>query len=305
MKGLVKLYDIPRNNITFNTTALDDIKEICFNSAYTTGDKNVDTVHALLYPGSSNEGVVFVHGLGDRNIDYLKFYPENLSKHGYTTIMPILPYHLTRIPQHKSISFLSGTAADIEKRFCQSVVDVLTCVDYLESLGLSKIHIMGFSFGGMISTIALSIDKRINKGIFAVAGGNFEYITWKSTATKVLRIRYEDEDSCSPEKCHELHKSFDDQIKSFHKLEDLNLLPDCFRYDPSLYAKFIDPKNILMFSSIFDPFIPKKSSDDLWTRLKNPKRYLLPSGHLTAHLLFKHFILKKSLIFLQKNTSKD
>lgn len=290
------MYNISRKDVIFKE---DKGNTLYFNSPFPSGDKYVDRGKALLYKGKGKEGIVFVHGLGSRNFDYLKYYPENLVKHNYTIIMPVLPYHFERMPKDKKIDFLSGTTMDIEKRFYQSVVDIFTCVDYLKKRGMKKIHIMGFSFGGMIGTIAKALDNRFDKGVFIVSGGNFLYITWKSVATKVLRVRYEDEDSCSIERCHRLHENFDDIVKNFTKLEELKELPSCFRYDPSLFAKMINPENILMINAAFDPFIPRKASRDLWNKMGRPKRYILPSGHLTSHLWFKKFILKKTIEFLK------
>ena len=289
------MYNVPRKNVIFERK---NENILYFNSPFHSGDKNVDNGKALLYEGHGKEGVVFVHGLGSRNFEYLKYYPENLAKHGYTTIMPVLPYHFERMPKDKKIDFLSGTAADIEKRFYQSVTDILSCVDYLENRGFEKIHIMGFSFGGMIGTIAKALDNRLDKAIFIVSGGNFLHITWKSVATKVLRVRYEDKGSCSIERCHRLYESFDEETKRFNTLDDLNSMPNCFRYDPSLFAKMIDPDKVLMINAAFDPFIPRNSSKDLWNKMGKPKRYMLPAGHLTSHLWFKKFILRKSLEFL-------
>ncbi|SHD78445.1 alpha/beta fold hydrolase [Schnuerera ultunensis] len=289
------MYNIPRDNVSFEKN--NNI--LYFNSPFPSGDKNVDGAKALLYEGHGKEGIVFVHGLGSRNFDYLKYYPENLVKHGYPVIMPILPYHFERMPKDKKINFLSGTAIDIEKRFYQSVADIRSCIDYLENMDMEKMHIMGFSFGGMIGTIAKALDSRLDKGIFIVSGGNFLYITWKSIATKVLRVRYEDEGSCSIERCHWLHENFDNVVEHFNKLEDLQELPNCFRYDPSLFAKMIDPETILMINAAFDPFIPRKASKNLWNKMGRPKRYILPSGHLTSHLWFKRLILKKTIEFLE------
>lgn len=290
------MYNISRENVIFEK---GDGNSLYFNSPFPSGNEYVDKGKALLYKGYKSEGIVFVHGLGSRNFEYLKYYPKNLVKYGYTTIMLVLPYHFERMPKDKNISFLSGTSNDIEKRFYQSVADVLSCVDYLYSIGIKKVHIIGFSFGGMISTIAKAIDNRLDKGIFIVSGGNFLHITWKSVATKILRVRYEDEDSCSIEKCHKLHDNFDNIVKDFNSLNDLNNLPSCFRYDPSLFAKMIDPNKVIMINAMFDPFIPRKASEDLWDKMGHPKRYWLPSGHLTSHLWFKRFILKKIIEFLE------
>lgn len=289
------MYNVSRKNVVFEKK--NNI--LFFNSPFPSGDKNVDRVKAFIYEGHGDEGIVFIHGLGSRNFDYLKYYPENLTRYNYTTIMPVLPYHYERMPKDKKIDFLSGNSTDIEKRFYQSVVDILSCVDYLESIGMKKIHIMGFSFGGMIGTISKALDNRLDKAIFIVSGGNFLYITWKSVATKVLRVRYEDGDSCNIERCHKIHENFDLDAKNFSSLDDLNNLPPCFRYDPSLFAKNIDPNKVLMINAAFDPFIPGKSSKDLWSKMGKPKKYMLPSGHLTSHLWFKKFILKKSMEFLK------
>lgn len=293
------MYNISRKNVVFER---ENENILYFNSPYPSGNKYVDKGKALLFKGHRKEGIVFVHGLGSRNFNYLKYYPENLTHYNYTTIMPVLPYHFERMPKDKKIDFLSGTAIDIEKRFYQSVTDILSCVDYLENIGMEKIHIMGFSFGGMIGTISKALDNRLDKGIFIVSGGNFLYITWKSVVTKVLRIRYEDEGSCNIKRCHKLHENFDEQAKNFNSIDDLNSLPNCFRYDPSLFAKIINPDKILMINAAFDPFIPRKSSKDLWTKMGKPKRYILPSGHLTSHLWFKKFILRKSVEFLKGGT---
>lgn len=294
------MYNLNRKNVEFRVQKCkyNNQSKILFNSPYPLGNENLDRGEAFLYEGNKKNGLVFVHGLGSRNFEYLKYYPENLSKQDITTIMLVLPYHKDRQPDNEKISFLSGTANKIEHRFYQSVSDTLACVDFLEKIGIENIHIMGFSFGGMISTIAKALDNRLKKGILVVTGGNFEYITWKSVATKVLRVRYEDEESCSPERCNLLHQNFDEVVERTNSLEDLYSLPSCFRYDPSLFAKKLNPEEILMFTAIFDPFIPTKSSTDLWEKINRPKKYKLPSGHLTSHLWFKKFILRKTLKFL-------
>ncbi len=150
------------------------------------------------------------------------------------------------------------------------------------------------------STITMALDKRIEKGVFVVSGGNYEYITWKSIATKVLRISYEENKFCNPQACEKKHKSFDKAIINFKSLKMLEDMPPCFTYDPSLFAKFIMPRETLFFTAMFDFFIPKRSSDDLWKRIGKPKRYILPAGHVSAHIIFKHFILNKTLEFFDK-----
>lgn len=274
-----------------------------FQSLKPSGDPKVDHVRARIYNSDQPKGaIVFVHGTGQKNFEPLTYYSEKFLKDGYTTIMPVLPYHFERTPlgQKSGLAFIKGTDVQLATRFDQAVTDVIACVDYLENIGFKRIYIMGFSFGGMISTITMALDKRIEKGVFVVSGGNYEYITWKSIATKVLRISYEENKFCNPQACEKKHKSFDKAIINFKSLKMLEDMPPCFTYDPSLFAKFIMPRETLFFTAMFDFFIPKRSSDDLWKRIGKPKRYILPAGHVSAHIIFKHFILNKTLEFFDK-----
>ncbi len=294
------MYLIPRDNVVFSVLG-EDIKEIYFTSAYKSGYPEVDRAKALLYEVENPRGaVVFVHGTGNRNFSHLQYYPRKLSENGYVTIMPVLPYHFERVPSGDTVSsaFLKGSSSAMEKKFYQAAIDVMTCVDYLEGRGFEKIHIMGYSFGGMISTIAMALDKRLDRGILIVTGGNFEFITWHSIATRVIRLKYEEDESCNPEKCHKIHRTFDETARNFGGVGELEKLPSCFRYDASLFANMINGEKVLMFTALFDPFIPRKSSDDLWHRLGKHKRYKLLSGHMTAHVFYRRYILKKSLAFL-------
>lgn len=292
------MYIQPRN-VEFSVIN-KDIKEVYFKSPCPCGIEKVDRAKAFLYETQNPKGgIVFIHGTGDKNFNPLRFYPEKFKEKGYTTIMPVLPYHFDRTPEgEKSGSrLLKGDADEIGNHFEQCVTDILTCIDYLQSIGIYSINIVGISFGGMIAAIAAALDKRINKAALIVTGGNFQYITWESIATKVLRISYEDGSSCNREKCIITHLSFDNYAKNFNSIDDLNDMPPCFRYDPCIFAEHIPRENVIMFTAKFDSFIPRKSSNDLWEKLNKPKRYNLLSGHLTSHILYKHFILKKILQF--------
>ncbi len=298
------MYSSPRN-VKFEIEEGKTYSLIKFKSPKPSGDDVVDSAKALFFRAGDDpkEALIFVHGTGQKNFEHLKYYPKFFSNRGITTLMPVLPYHFDRTPNGKKsgIAFIKGTDVELAQRFDQAVSDILVCVDFLRDNGFEKINIMGFSFGGMISTIAMAIDKRIKKGIFVVTGGNYEYITWKSVATKILRVSYEENKECNPHECALKHAIFDRAANNFHSLEDLKDMPICFTYDPSIFAHLIPPRKTLFFKAAFDPFIPSDSSDDLWRRLGKPKRYVLPSGHLSAHLIFKRFIAKKSLDFLKND----
>lgn len=293
-------YNEPRDGVTFDVSD-GSPKEIRFLSPFPCGHPEVDRAKAYLYEAkNSNEAVLFLHGVGRRRLAYLKFYPTKLLKMGFTALMPVLPFHYERVvPGHESYdTFIKGSTQAMESKFYQAVVDVRTCIDFLENAGYEHIHIMGVSSGGMVAVITMAVDHRIERGALVITGGNLEIVSWHSIATKIYRIGKSWR--AHKKKSIEIQKEFDDCARSFSSIEDIERIPSFFRYDPSMFAKLIDNSRVIMFSALLDPWIPKKASDDLWRRLGEPNRCLLPSGHLTAHLFFKRFILRRSVSFLRR-----
>jgi len=295
------MYDISREDVEFRIQKGDPYNTIRFTSPYRSGYPEVDAARALFFDVKGAErAVVFVHGLARIGLSYLTFYPRELSRYGITALMPILPFHEERTSPEQVYAerFLSGPSEVIEKKFYQSVTDVLACVDFLEKAGYSRVDIMGISSGGMIGTIAMALDPRLSKGVLIITGGNLEIISWKSSATRIYRTNERRKRLQRLEQSLRIRREFDECARSFTSVQDLVHIPGFFRYDPSLFAKFIGRDRVMMFTALVDPFIPREAADDLWRRFGKPERHLLPSGHLTAHIFFKRFIMKKSLAFL-------
>ena len=296
------MYDISREDVVFKTQD-GDPRIIRFTSPFRSGCPEVDSARALLFhaKGTGNP-VIFVHGLARRGLSPQIFYLRKLSSHGITTLMPILPFHEDRVsPEHKyADTFLNGPLEVMERKFFQAVSDVLTCVDYHERAGHSQVDIMGISSGRMIATIAIAHDPRIRKGVLIITGGNLEIVSWKSIAMRIYRTKNRGRKSQEFERSMKIRNDFEECARSFNSVQDLANIPTFFRYDPSLFAKLIRREKLIMFNALFDPFIPHESADDLWHRFGEPKRHLLPSVHLSAHILFKRYIFRKSLDFLMK-----
>ncbi|MBM7559584.1 alpha/beta hydrolase [Marinitoga litoralis] len=257
-----------------------------------------------IYDSKSDKTLLFIHGLGTKNIKYLKWFPENFAKNGYNSALMVLPYHFERTPEgYKSGElFLSTTNNDIlRSRFEHSVVDILTSLNYLEERFKTDIYLMGFSFGGMVSTIAAAFKNDIKGLSLAVTGGNFYHITWKSFVTGVLRVQYEENKECNPEKCLNYHiNEYPEYIRNLNEPKiELDKSPiACFEYDPSTFAKFVKSPTI-MFRALLDIFIPKKSTLDLYERINTRKElYNIPSGHLSSYV-FRKYILKKTISFFE------
>ncbi len=279
---------------------------LTFDSPYPTEYEEVKKAYAHLFLPKKKDvsrTLILLHGTGGRKLDHLYHFPYYFASNDIATAMLILPYHYERTPKgHKSGDMIMDTDnAALRSRFMHGATDVGALIRVLKDKGLKHFSIMGISFGGMISIMAMVMEREIEKGILVVTGGNFEYITWKSVATKVLRIKYESAESgCTAKRCHEIHKAFRRYLNGLKDLKDIYKVEkeqECFTYDPLTYAHFLKGRPLLMFNAIFDMFIPRRAAIELWEELGRPEIHWLLSGHLSS-ILYKEKIARRTLEFL-------
>jgi len=282
------------NIISFDTPYTPDVKE----------SGNIIIYEYLAKKPVSN--LIFLHGIGNGHIPYLMWFAEKFKDYGINTYFLILPYHLNRAPSNwkGGEPFYSASPEKCVVRFHQAVIDVRRTIDYIQMISNLPISIMGFSFGGMISTLSLAVDKRIKKGILAFTGGNWRWINWYSPYTESVRIEYRtqgNEMGCNSEEyCVKLRGKPEKVISKFKNIADIFKHPvGCYHYDPMTFAKFVD-QEVLMFTGLFDKVINKKSSDSLYRMLHNAKRIYIPSGHKSSYF-FRKFIAFKTKKFILKN----
>ena len=278
-------------------------------SPYPTEYKETSGIVLHTFDGGTRGTLLFIHGLGKRNIKFLTYFPKWFAKKGFSSALMILPYHFERTPNgvESGELFLNTTDNSIlRSRFEHSVVDALTSLDYLRDRFGYPLYLMGYSFGGMISTIAAAFRKDLSGLSLVVTGGNFLHITWNSVVTKVFRVQYEQNQECDVEKCRYWH-SEDNFYKYIREIRSPKIELDkapmaCYEYDPLVFAKFVKSPTV-MFTAAFDIFIPHKSSDELFKLLgsSRKKRYVIPSGHLTSYAIFRKFIASRTLEFFEGN----
>jgi len=279
-----------------------DCSRVVLKSNYPSNFPENKSIPLYLYSGRKKGTVLFFHGRGEKNLDYLRWFPATFAKMGYSGAMMILPFHFERTPAgHRSGELFLDPRTDVlRERFENAVVDGLTALNYLKWVSPPPYFLMGYSFGGFISVITAALDRSICGLSLVVTGGNFFHITWKSFVTGVMRVKYEEDGSCNREKCRKLHDvDYREYLNSLHKPEvEIGSAPiSCFEYDPLTYAKFVRCPTLLT-GALFDIFIPKPSTRELAEMLPDATLRWLPSGHLTS-ILFKKTIMKGSIDFFE------
>jgi hypothetical protein len=272
-----------------------------FHTLYPNPEKGTEIVEYYLFdPKEEPVGILFIlHGLGTSNILFLLWMATHLANANVRVVLPILPGNFTRVA-HGSVSGKDFFDADVEKAtkfWEQSVVDVLSILDHIKSQGMwiENSHLFGFCLGGMVSVMINAIKNDFKKTILMTVGGEMATLMWHSPTLAYFRRSIEKQKSGEKTKGgvkhfiddqQKLKQIFEEQLRTlrqFQSVEEMqssNIHP-YLKLDPIAYAQFVDKKKIIFVEALFDKALPLRSRKLLWEALGRPKRYIIPSGHVT------------------------
>ncbi len=294
------LYKYIKSPIEYTKEVKSNYTEYIFSANYATEFEENKQVYVHIFEpkGAVKGDIIFLHGIGNKNISYLEWYGSFFQKKGYRASFTILPYHLQRTPKgYKGGDlFYSANPDKCVVRFHMAIKDVRRTIDMLETMrnyNENKVFLIGVSFGGIIGTMVMALDKRIKKGALIITGGNWRWINFHSTYTGIVREEYRTKGNpygCNSEEfCVKYFRK--DPVKycmeNFNSIEDIftkSPIP-CYQYDPISYAKFVN-QEILFVMGKFDKVIPKNASKELFELLPNKKLKIIPTGHKTS-IIFK------------------
>lgn len=261
----------------------------------------------------AGSSVMLLHGLGSRNIKFLLWMGTHLASAGVHCAIPVLPGNYTRV-DHNSVSGRSFLfpKLDIMFNFWQhGVIDILSSIDLLEQKGIWKENncIMGYCLGGMLLSIAASIDSRINQLVFMTTGGHLPKILHESPATAFARELFSEgfSDIHYLDKRDTLYEVYRQQ---FFKVKTMNLSDllinevthPLFKIDPLSYAHLLNKSKVTFIDALFDETLPFGSRSSLFKEMKGARRYIIPMTHvswlplerfLAQYILFKVNITDK------------
>ena len=201
-------------------------------------------------------------------------FAKMIATSGSPCILPALPYHLDRTPKNSlsGARFLRLNPSETLRSFRQAVVDVRSCLDWLEQrYGYHEFSIVGISLGAILACVCMGVEPRLKRSVFILGGGDVGEIVGSGLTTFFIRKK--------------ARVGLDENRQS-------QLL------DPLTFAHLIRHRKVLMINARFDPVIPRKSTMKLWHALGEPPIIWLPSTHITS-CIFYAFIVKKTVEFLK------
>jgi esterase/lipase len=259
-----------------------------FPTAYPIYNENSDVLGEYFQPRNAKNVplAIIIHGWGDRSAMPCQWLARSLVKKGYAAFIMYLIFHSSRITKTIASHMPYPNTEDWFEIYRASVIEVRQVLDWANSrpeLDTERIAALGISLGGFVSEIAMALDKRIKAGVFMVAGGNSEIITWNTRSEAVIRGH-----GCTREECREIHSSFPQYLSEVAERGIDNVVPltHCFLTDALTFAPYLRERPVLMLNAKGDKTVPTEATLDFWEACDKPPIKWLPGSHITFWLWY-------------------
>src|ERR1700722_16048069 len=177
------------------------------------------------------------------------------------------PYHDIRRPAEleRSDYAVSSNVGRTTEACRQAVVDIRSCIDWLESQGYEQFGVLGTSLGSCYAFIAAAFDPRLQVCAFNHASTWFGDVVWAGQSTRHIRAAFEQAGLTQ------------DQVREIFSI-----------VSPMSYMNRFaaTAKQVLVVHATYDLTFPLKYSLDVLTNFNNLKidyvSKVLPCGHYTT-----------------------
>jgi len=274
--------------------------EVDFPTAYPTQyEENNTALGEYFQPQGADHAplAIIVHGWGDRSLIPCRLLARTLVKRGIACFILYLVFHSSRMPEVIRQRLPVLTPEEWFEGYQVSVIDVRQVVDWASrrpEINEQQLAVVGISLGGHVSAIAMGVDRRITAGVFIIAGGNAETITWTSKNEAIRKGHV-----CTEAECHEVRSHYPRFLAEVAEkgLENVTPAKECFLTDTLTFAPYLRKRPVLMINALWDEAIPRQATLDLWEACDKPAISWLPGTHATIWLLYP-FIGRKVARFL-------
>ena len=268
--------------------SLNKDMKLSFESSIQTINSVNNTVHAKYFPqrAPKKKAVIIIPHLGGKETDY-EILAKIISKCSIATLSVLMPYQGLRTPKG-AVSGELMVSANIKNTldaFIQAVSDVYWATDWLYLNGYRRVGILGFSFGGIIASIAAAHDKRLKTVCLCLSGAEPDKVIFSGIATQRVKEAFIK------------HDISQDELQFYWK-----------PINPLSYVDRMSHAKVLMVNTPFDTVFQIETQKSLYDgfRENNVESSLrlipFPCGHYGAgkYLLPKLYLLHSILCFLLK-----
>lgn len=227
---------------------------------------------------------ILIHGMGDRSVFPCRLMAHTLAKNGIACFVLYLVFHRTRAPEVIRKKYPRLSAEEWFESYQISVTDIQQVIDWSSSRSeilQDKIAVAGISFGGIISSIAMALDKRIQAGVFIVSGGNSEKITRYSF---LLRSQYK-HNAQEFRRDQECYAQYLDEVTE-RGFENVIAGKSSYLTDPVTFSGYMKNRPVLMINALWDEMIPRVATLDLWEAYGKPSISWYPATHASIWLWY-------------------
>lgn len=256
--------------------------DLRFLSEIDNGSSNINAIfrYNMCTDKDANINIILIHGWRASKLNRLEYvFLDRFIEKRYNMYRYILPFHMDRCPDTSLYSgeyFFSANVNRTLKSVQQSVSDIRALIRYIKEKRDGKIIIIGLSLGGLIANLLCQVEENIDMLISLFYANDLSFTAFETTAGKFIK---------------------EDFIKNNF---DMNKLRECWSIiNPSLTKPLIARDKILLVSGIYDKYVLKEDTDQLWIQWGKPTRYIYRCGH-SGIVLYKNRIKDDILKFIQE-----
>jgi dienelactone hydrolase len=260
-----------------------------FPSAFQNGCWGSSTVRGEYFqPARSGHAplVILLHGMGDHSLIPCKLLARSLASNGTACLVLYLFLHSSRMSAEMKRHYPVFTSEDWFQIYQTSVIEVRQAIDWADEraeIDGGKVAVVGISFGGFISAIAMGVDERVRAGVFIVSAGNSEKINHMSQLSALTKDYRRTE-----AEYQSLQHSYMQYLAEVAErgVDNVNPAQPGFLIDPMTYAYRLRQRPLLMINARWDEAISADAALDFWRACDRPGITWLPATHATIWLWY-------------------
>jgi len=248
--------------------------------------------------------VILFHGIGDQLLIPCKLLARSLVQQGMACFVLYSVFHSRRMADEVKARYPTLTPDEWFEHYAISITDVRQAIDWAKSrteIDTAKVGVIGISFGGFISAITMGVDDRIKAGAFLIAGGNSQKIG-RLSRKRSMKKGY----SVTEEEYHHGQQVYWQYLSEVAEKGYENVTPPNkgFLIDPMTYGYRLQERPVLMLNALWDEYIPRQATLDLWEASGRPDISWFPGTHTTFWLWYP-LIRRKIARFLAASFAAD